>query len=160
MTLLLMIAVPVELPSTDNEMTLPATFVIGLAMVPLPSILTFMRPTPLTLVWIALVPILFPELLPLIVFPVMSIWLAASLGMPKVPCAPPAVAFPPCMVMPAPLGKFEMMLLLIVASLTFAAPEPLPKATTRIPVPLEVAVEVVLVIVLPEIVRLLIVPAK
>src|SRR2546429_2014445 len=169
-----MTAVPVELPSPDSEIAVPAMLVIGLAMVPLVAMWTFMRPTPLTLVWIAFVPILLPEFWPLIVFPVISIKLLASLGIPNVPCeAPELAALPPCIVMPAPAGKLEMVFPLMVASFTLATVDALPNAMTRMPVPLEhvdgVGLPpqgaagppvVELVIALLEIVRLLIVPLK
>ena len=80
-------------------------------------------------------------------------------GVPTVPPGPLVFALPPKTWMPAPAGKFRIVLPLIVAFVRLATADPSPCRMMLIPVPFEVAVLVLLVIVLPVTVALLIVPA-
>ncbi len=73
---------------------------------------------------------------------------AGGIGVPALRQDPPA------------LGKLEMTLLATVAVVTLATAPAEPSACSRIPVPLEAAVVVALVIVLPEMLVLLTVPLK
>src|ERR1044071_782081 len=108
----------------------------------------------------ALVPILMAGLLPLIVLPVMLTMSVALPAMPYVPAAPAALELPPRARIPAPLGKLEMVLPLMVAAVTLATVVAEPKAIRRMPEPFEVAVELVLVMMLFEMLALVSVPSK
>src|SRR5262245_1144115 len=85
-----------------------------------------------------------------------------EIGVPAVPNVTPGlledVPLPACTRMPAPEGKFVIVLLLIVAPLILPAALAVPRTPTRIADPSELAADVLLVKVFPLMSRLVIVP--
>src|ERR1035437_8469541 len=164
MKLLLQAPVQVVSPLTPNRMAVPSMLVTGLAKVALEEIsklpwLRLPELAPLTEYMMALVPKGLRELRPLTMLPVMEMILVASLGMPTVHPGPLALALLILTCMPAPLGKFEMVLFAMVALVRLKQVPADPTPTMLTPCPSEVVTDVVLVIVLFEMVALEIVPA-
>src|SRR5690242_2125011 len=131
--------------------------VIGLPTVPLLAMLRLARLRwPLlieaTATMMALPPMRLAELAPLIVLPVIATMFVASFGMPMVPPGPLALPLPPLICMPEAVGKFEIVLLLIVALFRTKTVVAVPVPLMLMPKPCEVVVLVVLVIVLFEMV--------
>src|SRR6185295_10079506 len=160
MTLLLMSAVTLALPRDDSAITVPIELPSGLRAVPLFRMLKLPCPLPLTTARIACVPRRFAALKPDTRLPVIAMTLAPFPGVPYVPDGPAAFPLPPCAMIPAALGKLETMLLAMVAFVTLAIVPAEPNAMNRMPVPFDVTVELVLVIVLFEMFASPIVPLK
>jgi len=99
----------------------------------------------------------FELLAPAIAFPVMVIALAVF-GVPAAPAGPPDVVLPAWKRMPAPPGKFAIVLFVSSAFVTTAAVVAEPRSPTRMAEPCEDAEAVELVNVLFEMFRSLIVP--
>src|SRR5262245_44110954 len=164
MKLLMIGQVTVTVPKALQPIATPAMLAKGVAAVPLFSMSKAPEPPPPvpglgseTATLIACVPIRFDVLAPAIRFPVIAIGLAI---VPTAPAGPPDVVLPAWKRIPAPPGKFVILLLFSSACCTFATVLADPRSCTRIAEPLADAETVELVNVLFEMFMSLIVPAQ
>src|SRR5215208_2478737 len=165
MTLPVTLQVAVDIPNTEQATPVPLKLVSGLPAEPLfeTSKLAWLRLAPLppvTATAIAFEPIWFGEPCPAMLLPVMVMTFEALPGVPQVPPLPVVFALPQFIRMPLPLGNRLITLLLKVALEMCATVAADPRVCRRIPDPFELAVDVALVRVFPEIVRSFRVPLK